>query len=83
MENPIKWLMSKLTKKLIQSKEQRVFNLAEKLVNELEMFSKPGGVQSIDIWFDYDHVKMRDISVNFNNFEAKMETKKPNKHFKE
>lgn len=82
MKNPFKWLMNKLENKLIKSKEQRVLDLAEKLVNELDMFSQPGGVQGIDIWFDYDHVKTRDITVSFNNFEAKRDTGKENKQFK-
>jgi hypothetical protein len=82
MKNPIKWLLDRLQKKLIKSKEQRVLDLAEKLINELEMFSITAGVQSIDIWFDYDHAKTRDITVEFNNFSAKRDTGKPNKRFK-
>ncbi len=82
MKNPIKWLMNKLTYKLIESKEQKILMLAENLINELDMFSVSAGVQSIRVYFDYDHEKTRTINVNFNDFECKKTTSTKNKQFK-
>ena len=75
-------LLNKITLHFKKVKNKRIEFIVKQLIDELEIHYKNKDVQYISIWFDYDHIKKRDIRIEYNGFNLKIDTNKLNKNFK-